>query len=218
MKIYVYDITKIDEEIIQGLMSQLSEDRQRKIKSKRIKEDRLRSFAAGQALKFALEEKGIDERKAAYFYTEHKKPYIKKDSEQRLHFNISHSGKYAIAVVDDNEVGVDIEAIREYRRGVVDRCFTQKEKDRIKTSGETKDAFFVTWTLKESYLKMTGEGITRDLKEVETCYNEFDDSAIVYNTTKEKKSFAKVVRDIESYVISVCAAIPIQDVELVYVN
>ena len=84
------------------------------------------------------------------------KPYLKNKS---TFFNISHSGDYAVLAVADSEIGVDIEKVTHYSEAVAMRCFTQEERDWLKTQ-PGNEAFFRLWTAKESVMKATGFGFS----------------------------------------------------------
>lgn len=84
------------------------------------------------------------------------------------HFNISHSFERVVCAVSEKPVGVDIEKIRPFRRGVVTRFFSESEAgyiERAESENEACKRFYELWTLKEAYVKMTGEGL-KDLKKV----------------------------------------------------
>ncbi|NIZ13563.1 4'-phosphopantetheinyl transferase superfamily protein [Phaeobacter sp. HF9A] len=85
-----------------------------------------------------------------------------------LSFNLSHSGGYvALAVCAEAPVGVDIEQVRPRpsARRVVERLFAPEEKRLLLTlaEGEFASAFLRLWTLKEAFIKATGEGLARSL-------------------------------------------------------
>ena len=89
------------------------------------------------------------------------------------YFNISHSFERVVCAVGNVPVGVDIEKIRPFSRGVVSRFFSEGEACYINEaeSEETSQRrFYELWTLKESYVKMTGEGV-KDLRKVSFVIN-----------------------------------------------
>ena len=69
--------------------------------------------------------------------------------------SISHSGDFVLVGISENEIGVDIEIIKPFDKRLISRYFTPAEQKFIKTD----DDFFAIWTVKEAYLKMTGEGL-----------------------------------------------------------
>ncbi len=88
------------------------------------------------------------------------KPYI---TGGNLHFNLSHSGKYAFCVCGTEKVGCDIEQIKNFNERVVERFFCEKERAVLKQSDDASAVFTKLWTLKESALKFSGAGISGGL-------------------------------------------------------
>ena len=78
-------------------------------------------------------------------------------------FSFSHSGDIALCAVSDKEIGADIEKIRDVNPDIAKR-FCDSEYNYIKSSADSKDAFFEIWTKKESFLKAEGFGISGGLK------------------------------------------------------
>ena len=79
-----------------------------------------------------------------------------------LHFNLSHCRGGVICALGDEPVGVDIEQVS---AGLPDpdlchQCFSRSETDDILHAANPARRFLQGWTMKESYLKLTGEGLT----------------------------------------------------------
>jgi 4'-phosphopantetheinyl transferase len=94
--------------------------------------------------------------------TENGKPYL--DSKD-IHFNLSHSGEWVVFAYCDRETGIDIEKVRPVNYRIAERFFSSGENDILSgLKGKRKlNFFFDLWTLKESYLKMLGTGLTKSL-------------------------------------------------------
>ncbi len=75
------------------------------------------------------------------------------------HFNLSHSGEWAVCALSDTPVGVDIQQHRAVPARVV-RRFTAEEQHWLEQ--HPKD-FFDLWVKKEAFLKAIGTGLTRRL-------------------------------------------------------
>lgn len=90
------------------------------------------------------------------------KPYV---AGSPVHFNMSHSGDYVVAAFSARPVGIDIERIRPNKLSVARRFFTEPEFRGIIDQPEDRrlEHFFTLWTLKESYLKAVGKGLTLSL-------------------------------------------------------
>ncbi len=85
-----------------------------------------------------------------------------------LRFNLSHTeGLVACAVTLGREVGVDVEFLP--RRGetvaIADRYFSPREVQDLKVlpQDQQRERFFHYWTLKESYIKARGMGLSLPL-------------------------------------------------------
>ena len=85
---------------------------------------------------------------------------------QPYFFNVSHSGRWVLAVFSGKEVGIDVEHIRTPNYEVSKRFYSASEiatLNSIVDADAKKDYFFQLWTLKESYLKAIGTGLTKSL-------------------------------------------------------
>ena len=83
--------------------------------------------------------------------------------ESSLFFNMSNSGNLCVyAFSRDNEIGIDLECIRDLPDldQLINKNFTENERLFInKNKKERLKRFFLFWTIKESYLKAVGEGM-----------------------------------------------------------
>ena len=83
------------------------------------------------------------------------------------HFNISHSGKYAVCALSEVPCGIDIQEKKELRNHrIFEKILSEKEQDEVLFSTDKAAAFYKYWARKESFLKLTGQGITVDLREI----------------------------------------------------
>jgi 4'-phosphopantetheinyl transferase len=91
------------------------------------------------------------------------KPALKNGKDK--FFNITHSGDWVVCGVSDTEIGVDIELLKKARMNVADRFFTTTEVSKLNslTDKDQDDYFYLLWTVKESYLKYLGTGLTKPL-------------------------------------------------------
>lgn len=80
-----------------------------------------------------------------------------------LFFSLSHSGPFVTCAIADHEIGVDLQVCSPMREALVKRCFSGSEQRFVRESPDGDAAFTELWCLKESYLKATGEGLTRPL-------------------------------------------------------
>ncbi len=103
-------------------------------------------------------------------YTKLGKPFLAM-STKRLYFNSSHSGDQVLYGVSlDGHLGVDIEFLDPEIESelISSHFFSPAEISLIKESqGDLrKEAFFRLWTIKESFIKLIGKGLTFPLEDV----------------------------------------------------
>ena len=87
-----------------------------------------------------------------------------------VYFNLSHSADMVLCAISDTPVGCDIEKVTDAPMEVAEHVFSRKERQYIadaENEGEMNRRFFRLWTMKESYVKMTGEGMSLSPKCVE---------------------------------------------------
>lgn len=106
---------------------------------------------------------GLSSSEIDIIKSEKGKPYLKNISN--LFFNISHSGNWVVVAISDKEIGIDVEKIKRINIRIAERFFSNSENEFLKgLKGAEKDkCFFDLWTLKESYLKLLGKGLTKSL-------------------------------------------------------
>lgn len=94
-----------------------------------------------------------------------------------IHFNLSHSGDFALCAVSLSPVGVDIEKSRPLHslEALSKRFFCLSEHNYIMAQAELahrQDAFFKIWTAKEAVLKGLGVGIGNNLHNTEIAVSQ----------------------------------------------
>lgn len=95
--------------------------------------------------------------------TELGKPYFVDRAD--IHYNISHSGDYMICAIGNCPMGVDIQQHRSLNLPrMAKRNLSPAEYAIWEKSEHPLEQFYEFWVQKESYLKWTGEGITKDLR------------------------------------------------------
>ena len=193
MKLYRIHITHMDDPLQnQRLLELVSPKRREKVIRNRMPDDRKRSLGAGIILREILRENGLNESDLRY--SENEKPVA--DS---VFFNVSHAGDYVVGVSSDCEVGCDIEKIEDAPLEIAERFFYSRESEYIKSSEDKNKAFFILWTLKESYMKMTGKGMSLPLDSFEVVPEK---QGFVLGKTSEKPCFFQTM-EFDGYIFSV---------------
>lgn len=163
--LYLFDeIEKLDEKYLPRNLARLSQERRDKVFSYCFQLDKKLSAAAYLLLRLALEENyGIDEP-VVFSYGNHGKPYLR--DYPRIHFNLSHCKNAVACVLSAGEIGVDVQEIIPVSDTVARSVLTQKEYAEFKISSKPFELFCEYWTIKESYVKRTGQGIQTDFTEL----------------------------------------------------
>lgn len=90
--------------------------------------------------------------------------------KEKIYFNVSNTSGLVVCACSDCEIGVDAEKAREVRMPILKKCCSPEEISYIFQEEEQKSLiqsrFLQLWTLKESYIKMTGEGMHFPMKEI----------------------------------------------------
>lgn len=206
VKIYVADISNLPDPLLNSeLLHRLPLNRQQRIYKMKQENNRKQSMGVGLLLQKVLALYNIQDSQVCE--GEHGKPMV-----EGLEFNLSHSGNLVICAVSDKPVGCDIEEIRQAPKGVAERCFSDSEQVFVNSffGEEYNCAFFRIWTMKESYVKMTGEGLGLPVEAYEV---DFDKE----RTSLEQDGYAQVFRhgkmqgchlrslQLKGYIVSVCA-------------
>ncbi|MDR1979891.1 MAG: 4'-phosphopantetheinyl transferase superfamily protein [Synergistaceae bacterium] len=188
--VHLMDIRRVAQNIrdVRSKISAAYPKRARRIERLAREEDRLRSLAANLLLYETL---GASE----ILYGARGKPYVTGGP----HFSLSHSGDYAMLAVDDEPVGVDIEKwIEDDYLALARVSFHERERAVFERAPSAK-TFFDTWTLKESYVKMLGTGLSTELRSF--CVKIDGDRAC---TDSDVKACFRLYR-LEGYSVALCS-------------
>ena len=210
--VYVYatDVKDLPDPLeVPESMTGLTEERKEKIHRYMYSEDRKRSLGAGLLLNKVLSLHRVCADNIEY--EENGKPQI-----QGIFFNLSHSQDMVVCAVSEKPVGCDVEKVKEANLKIAERFFSDREVKYLKSFDEKSrgDVFFRIWTMKESYMKMTGEGMRLALDQFEFI---FDENVKVLRNGERCACFIKEY-ELPGYKLSVCAEekefAPIRKVEL----
>lgn len=101
------------------------------------------------------------------------KPYLINYSN--IKFNKSHSGNIVVLSISNKDIGIDIQEHKSVKyKDIALKIFNKNELAELEKFNNNEKTFFDIWTKKESYLKMTGTGLTRkDINNMEYKNCEF---------------------------------------------
>ena len=188
----------------------LCEERAKKVESMKQPKDKVRALAAGILLQSGLQDYlsssagkdagyrhekelnsvgGLSEemlsragemKKLRIEYGKNGKPCL--PDYPGIYFNISHSGDYVVAAFSCHPVGIDIQQRRALSDAMMEKYFSEKERN-----GGFEP--FVLFSGKESYIKFTGEGMSRSFADfsvnLKTQTVKVKKETVAYVRTKE---------------------------------
>jgi 4'-phosphopantetheinyl transferase len=159
---------------VERLHAALSVDERARAERFRFEVDRRRFVAARGVLRSILGRYlGVAPDRPRFEYGEYGKPRLAEPfAVTSLRFNVSHSqGLALIAVTRGRELGIDVESVHPVPEAdrIAESLFAPGELAQLRDTPESErlKAFFTCWTLKESYVKARGEGLSVPLNEFE---------------------------------------------------
>lgn len=158
--IYLFqELTSLSDEHFHQMIYLLPPERQEYVKRYKKPEDQKQSTLAWLLLNYGLkQEYGI--RKIPFFQkTPSGKPFF--PEKNMPFFNLSHSGSFAGCALYNEEVGLDIQKLTLPRASLVKKICTESELASVKSELD----FCRIWAMKESAVKLTGEGITGSFRD-----------------------------------------------------
>lgn len=202
-QVYCLNINKnVDSERIQYFLRLVSDETRERIQKFRFKEDSLRTLYGEILIRYISNAQfGLKNNQIHFAKNKYGKPYI---MDSPLYFNISHAGDWVVCAIDFSEIGIDIEKIKEINFSIAERFFSRHEYEDLikKHTGQQLDYFYDIWTLKESYIKWLGTGLSTSLDSFRFEINNHDIKLIDKNHN-ENVSFKQY--PINGYKLSVCS-------------
>lgn len=203
MKLYVLNVQWLYEERnFMSLLNCVGKDRRAKALSFRFAKDKVLSLGAGLLLNFALLREVPGLRMPPQIRLgEYGKPFLAEQGAPAI--GLTHSGEYAACAIGRDEVGVDIEQVGSAEPDVARRCFVGQELSRVMPDGQHVNAeeFFRLWTLKESFIKRIGTGLSLDPLRFEIFAGELKHVRQDYDT---QCYHCKLYEELPGYKIALC--------------
>ncbi|MFC0212046.1 4'-phosphopantetheinyl transferase family protein [Paenibacillus chartarius] len=143
------------------LLEAASPEKKAKAAAFRCRDDAWRTLVGEALARTAVGERlGIAPNRIEFGSSAYGKPYVVGAPE--LHFNVSHSGSWVVCAVARQPVGVDVERMQPVDLSVAHRFFSRQEQRDLadKLPHEQEEYFYDLWTLKESYIKCHGHGLS----------------------------------------------------------
>jgi len=205
-RIYLAKINiALSQKNLNTLLQLISEENQDKCSRFKFKEDVLRTLYGELTVRHVLcKQFRFKNEDIKILKSNEGKPYIEDNS---IYFNITHAGDFVVCVFSDQEVGIDLEQINEIDLKIAQRFFCQSEyEDLLAQKVENHlDYFYSLWTLKESYVKWLGTGISIPLDSF--CFKISNDEITFVDYEREITPFFKQYF-VAGYKLAVCSINP----------
>lgn len=206
MKIYAVNIETLktmQEEIWSEWIHLLDCTRRERIVELRQRKDQIQSIGAGLLLRYSFLKEGYTTEQWGQIKIQRSssgKPSVVQYPE--FCYSLSHSGDWVICGVHSKELGADIQEMRPWKENVAKRFFAKEEYERILRAqeDEKQNIFYELWTAKESYGKLTGDGIGKGISQYLTA-NDFETIADIEKRTTAK---IKIYDAIPDYMVCIC--------------
>ena len=204
-KIYTTDVSILEnKDIFLCLYNSVSLERKNKTDRMVFDKDKRLSLGAGVLLEAALADQGVNDM--TFTTKQNKKPCLA--HTDNISFNISHSGTKVMCSVSDKDIGCDVEQITDIdMEEIAKRFFFAGEYKALMNrteKGERNDLFFRYWTLKESFMKVTGLGFRLELDDFCIILDEGDIS--VRQSVDARKYYFREYSMNDGYRYAVCSA------------
>ncbi|SHH71942.1 4'-phosphopantetheinyl transferase family protein [Virgibacillus chiguensis] len=173
----------------------------------------IRSLFGILLIQQVLYEKGININNISFCYNDYGKPFLY--GQNTVHFNISHSGEWVVCATDILPIGIDIEKIKPIDLKIAKLFFSKEEYEFIKSMpNRTKlFTFYEYWTLKESYVKAVGKGLSIPLDSFSILNNK--DMYFLKGEHKSKYYFYQPKFN-ECYALALCTQNSVRDFKITY--
>lgn len=196
-----------------ALYAQASEGRRKRADKFMFPDDRKRCLCAELLMRYSLFTDSGIRFTGEPLLGKYGKPYIQ--GTKYFFFSTSHSGKWVVMAYGSSQVGADVEVIKCGSSSIAKGCFTEAELEYILESGDegADERFVRLWTLKESYIKYLGTGLSTPLD----SFTVYADRDLIYTDADGSLTFTNIRFDREHY-LSVCGAGGVSVLNTVTVN
>ncbi len=173
----------------------------------RFQNDRLRSIGGELLVRSAIRQRlGLKNDDIKFSKNHFGKPFL--TGSENFHFNISHSGELAICAISPYEIGCDCEFMdQENKFDDIRSVFSESELlsiDSLSGMDRTMKCYEI-WTVKESFIKCTGYGLSEDISKIETYggYGRFR----IRKNGKELDHFIRSYSRLDGYNVAICSSL-----------
>lgn len=208
MKLFAISFSsRLDDFTCKSLLSQVSSTKRERLLRFYNWEDLQRGLFGDLLIRKALIEKMNLKNNEIYFSeNDCGKPYC--EFLSNFHFNISHSGSWVVCAVDINPIGIDIEKISQIDLDISKNYFSKKEHEDLLRSNNPIEYFFTLWSLKESYIKFIGKGLSHPLDSFSMVFSSNSKISIEVDDRMLENTYFKQYNVDSGYKMAACSSHP----------
>lgn len=181
-------------------------EKQERIRRFKFPADALRTLIADVLSRWLIcEQLAIKNNDILITHNANGKPFLQ--GHDGIHFNNSHSGRWIVSAISNFPVGIDVEFISEMDLSIASHCFSRQEfldLTALDDERSRRDYFFDLWTLKESYIKAIGLGLSMELSSFTIRKNNHSIQLHTSHTDEYTPFFFKQYEVDSQYKMSIC--------------
>ncbi|NOU15979.1 MAG: 4'-phosphopantetheinyl transferase superfamily protein [Bacteroidales bacterium] len=206
MKIFAISFfDRLDDFTCKSLLSQVSNTKRERLLRFYNWEDLQRGLLGDLLIRKALIEKiNLNNNEIYFSVNEYGKPYCSFLDD--FHFNVSHSGSWVVCAVDSNPIGIDVEKISQIDLDISKNYFSKKEHEGLLRSNNPIEYFFTLWSLKESYIKFIGKGLSHPLDSFSMVFSNNSKINIEVDSRILENTYFKQYNVDKGYKMAVCSS------------
>jgi 4'-phosphopantetheinyl transferase len=195
---------KLEPCVFEQLLSCVSADKSARLRRFYHEEDKYRGLFADLLIRDAIRERtALPNEEISFTTNEYGKPFL--EDRDDVQFNLSHSGVWVVGVVDTQPVGGDVEQVQSIDLSISENYFSPDEHQDLIRKPDKFDYFFTLWSLKESYIKILGKGLSHPLNAFSIKFIENDDIVINVGGKRVEDIFFRQYYIDKEYKMAVCA-------------
>ncbi|PEB50560.1 4'-phosphopantetheinyl transferase [Bacillus pseudomycoides] len=219
MKVFALHIDRLlQSQEFNYLMGRISVERVNKIQKLIFREDQHRMLLSEIFIRSIIHrECKLPDEKITFQFGPYGKPCI--EDVPSFHFNLSHSDSWIVCATDCHPIGIDIEKISPINYSLAKHFFSDQEyRDLMsKKEAERLSYFYDLWTIKESFVKQLGTGLSFPMNSFSIS---IDLSQKVHLKTDEKKHSVHIqtIHIDNAYKAAVCSYEEARLTEITYIS
>ena len=167
----------------------LSPEKARRVDRFRFDADKVRCTVGEALVRYlTVQRYGVPNGRLQFAYAERGKPYFTGDAAA-VHFNLSHAGDWVVCAIGPGPLGIDVEHVKDRKVTFASAALSEGEYARWCALPEDRQSgeFYRLWTMKESYSKLLGVGLSLGFPTVDVIPDQDgfftiaqDDSCVLY--------------------------------------